>query len=77
MTDNELIHELRRMHKSAKHGEANAMLVLFGIMYADELDASELSINEIALRATDRKGPYVRAGTKVAKYVKVKSNARI
>lgn len=66
-----LIDILKEMHQSAKYGEANAMLVLFGIKYAAEL-SGDVSIDKISEQATGRGSAYVRAGTKLAKYVEIK-----
>ncbi|MDD9812496.1 MAG: hypothetical protein OXU71_12490 [Gammaproteobacteria bacterium] len=74
MSPEKLISELSRMHKSgALSGEKNAMLVLFGVMYSKEIQDCGVSIDNLAERATGRKGPYIRAGMKLAKYVEVKN----
>ncbi len=74
MSTDELISELKRMRENAIHGEVNAMLVLFGVKYANELSDSEISIDEVSQRALKRSGAYVRAGIHLSKYVEVKQN---
>jgi len=72
MNADELIRKLSRMCEHAPKGEVNAMLVLFGVMYSKEIQDCEISVDSLAERAIGRKGPYIRAGMKLARYVEVK-----
>ncbi|QHQ34819.1 HTH-like domain-containing protein [Algicella marina] len=62
---------LRERYDAAPERDKMLAIHLFGIEFADRLDG--LSINKISELALDRQlGPQIRAGMKLAKYVRLK-----
>ena len=71
MTTRELGRELREMYINAPKGDAVAMIHLFGIIYADEINNLENAKNEIII-ASGISQSYITElskGVKLAKYV--------
>lgn len=81
MQSSELVEILKRMYfeglekgaENKRHGKASAMIHLFGIRYADELQACEESPARIAELATGkyRYGTEINKGINLAHYVAV------
>ncbi len=81
MQSSELVKILRRMYykgldkgaENKRHGEASAMIHLFGIRYAAEIQACEESPARIAELATGkyRYGAEINKGLSLAHYVTV------
>lgn len=76
MTLNELAAALADMYHNAPKGEAVAMIHLFGIKYANELQQSKFSKKDIAraARIPESYGTEISKGIKLAPYVTVKEN---
>ena len=73
MTTEELGLELRRMVEDGeKHGEKKAMLVLFGIKYAEQLSADRgrvAAVIKVAFGETPSWVTEINIGRQLAKYV--------
>jgi 5-methylcytosine-specific restriction protein B len=71
MTLNELGQKLSDMYNNAPSGDLVAMIHLFGIKYAKEIDLGGYSKKEIAKNANipESYGTEISKGVKLAKYV--------
>ena len=76
MTGNQLAAALDNMYHNAPKGEAVAMIHVFGIKYAKEINASRFNKKEIAKTANipESYGTEISKGVKLAEYVTVKDN---
>ncbi|WP_418604604.1 hypothetical protein [Hwangdonia sp.] len=76
MTLNQLGAALSNLYHNAPKGEAVAMIHLFGIKYAKELQENNFSKKEIAKAANipESFGTEISKGIKLAKYVTVKDS---
>ena len=74
MTDEELGLELRSMVEGGKkRSEGNAMIVLFGIKFAAELDNERVpSVIKVAFGETQSWESEISIGKKLARYVTLK-----
>ena len=75
MTLNELAGKLREMYNNAPKGNAVAMIHLFGIKYASEINDSEYSKKDI-IKQSGISTSYLTEltkGVKLAEYVKPKN----
>ncbi len=70
----ELGEKLSDMYHNAPSGDKVAMIHLFGIKYADEINQSKISNKDIALKANipESYKAEISKGVKLAKYVKEK-----
>ena len=77
MTLMELAGELKRMYKNAANKEKAAMIHLFGIRYAKEIENSGVTAKDIVLAAGMYESYHteVHKGMRLAKYVAVKDSA--
>jgi hypothetical protein len=76
MTINELGNKLSEMYNNAPKGDAVAMIHLFGIKYADEINKSDYSKKDI-IKQSGISTSYLTEltkGVKLADYVTPKSN---
>ena len=73
MTSQELVEILARMHREGlANGEAGPMVILFGIRYADEIEACGVSRAKLAKQAIPHSNTYeaeIGKGIKLARYV--------
>lgn len=62
---------LSQMYRDAAKGEAVAMIHLFGVKYADEIEAADGSCKDIAIAAkiSESYGTEIAKGVRLAKYV--------
>ncbi len=74
MKTTELGQKLKEMYDKAPHGEAVAMIHLFGIKFSEDIKESNASFKEIAVAAGigESYGTEISKGAKLAKYVSVK-----
>ncbi|MFV0366354.1 MAG: hypothetical protein ACK5JS_07625 [Mangrovibacterium sp.] len=74
MTLRELGEKLNEMYNNAPKGDSVAMIHLFGIRYADEINQSGFSKKDIAnaARIPESFGTEISKGTKLSKYVREK-----
>ena len=70
----ELGEKLSDMYHNAPSGDKVAMIHLFGIKYADEINLSKISNKDIAIKANipESYKTEISKGVKLAKYVKEK-----
>ncbi|WP_437368357.1 HTH-like domain-containing protein [Maribacter litoralis] len=70
----ELGRKLHDMYHNAPKGDAVAMIHVFGITYANEINMGRYSKQDIAIKAGIQKsyGTEISKGIKLAKYVTVK-----
>lgn len=75
MTIKELADKLQQMYTNAPKGEKVAMIHLFGIVYATEIQKCGFSKKEIAESAkiSNKYGTEINKGVKLSKYVLVKN----
>ena len=66
---------LSNMYHNAPHGDAVAMIHVFGINYSKEIEASPFNKKEIAKEANipESYGTEISKGVKLVKYVTVKN----
>lgn len=76
MTINELGAVLSKLYHNAPKGEAVAMIHVFGIKYAEELESSRFNKKAVARAASipESYGTEISKGMKLANYVTVKDN---
>lgn len=74
MTEYELGSKLKSMYENAPKNEAVAMINLFGIRYANEINMNNISCKKIVIVAGIKESyqTEVRKGVNLAKYVKEK-----
>lgn len=74
MTAQELGEMLHEMYVKSEEGEAVAMIHLFGVKYATEIEILGVSKKEIAKAAgiPESYGTEISKGVKLARYVRVK-----
>ena len=76
MTSHELVKILKRMHRQGKgdgNGEAGPMVILFGIRYAEEIQACGMPKAKLAKQAIPDSNSYgteISKGIKLARYVR-------
>ena len=77
MTPQALVEELKRMHREGKASrEAGAMVILFGIKYADEIAAcgvKKARLAKLAIPHSNEYGTEIGKGMKLARYVRLKT----
>lgn len=76
MTLHQLGEKLNQMYFGADDGETAAMVHLFGIIYANEINDVDASMKAIAKAAGIREsyGTEISKGVKLAKYVTIKQS---
>ena len=74
MRADELVETLARMHRQGSaNGEAGPMVILFGIIYAQEIEACGVSKAKLAKQAIPESNTYgteIGKGMKLARYVR-------
>lgn len=76
MTKDELVQKLKDMRGAAKHGEMGVMEVLFGVAFADDIEASGANGAEISREAGLKVDIEVNYGRRLAQYVTVNPAGR-